>query len=113
MNVYWMLEVKVNDGKLGDLKSLMDQMVQTSKDEPGTLAYDWTISEDEKTVHILEHYKDADAVMAHMGGFAQVAGKFMECVTPAGLVIYGKADEKIRAAMAGLNPVYMNPLGGF
>lgn len=36
--------------------------------EPGTLAYEWHISEDGKECHVLQLYQDSNALMTHIQG---------------------------------------------
>lgn len=68
--VSWIFELSVNEGALDNLKSLMKEMVEaTASNEPGTLAYEWFISEDGKQCHIHELYKDSAATVAHLTTF--------------------------------------------
>lgn len=51
--VSWIFELSVNDGELSKLKELMNELlVSTKANEPGTLAYEWSISDDGKQCHI-------------------------------------------------------------
>lgn len=114
-HVYWMLETSVKDGKAEDLKSLMAEMIEaTRNDEPGALDYEWSLSADEKTLHIFERYADAAATMVHLKNFgANFAGRFMQCLAPTGFKLYGNHDQAVRDAVAPMGAVVMNPVGGF
>jgi hypothetical protein len=37
----------------------------------------------------------------------------MEILKPTRLVVYGEPSVQVKDALAGLNPVYMAPFGGF
>jgi quinol monooxygenase YgiN len=47
----------------------MNDMVESTKAEPGALNYEWFISEDGTSCHIYERYADSAAAMVHMGHF--------------------------------------------
>jgi quinol monooxygenase YgiN len=51
-NVYWLLEVAIKPGEFDNFKALMEEMVEaTQANEPNTLNYEWTISEDSQTMN--------------------------------------------------------------
>jgi quinol monooxygenase YgiN len=114
-NVYWILELAIKDGELENFRSLMHEMVDaTHANEPNTLNYEWTISEDSKTCHIYERYTDSSATMIHMGTFGEkYAERFNTAVEATRCVVYGNPNSEVRDALSGLGPVYMSPFGGF
>ncbi len=114
-NVHWVLEVAIKDGELGNFKTLMAEMVEaTQANEPGTLNYEWFISQDEKTCHIYERYADSDATRVHLGSFAEhFAGRFMGMATPGKFTLYGDPDDQIREALKGMGAIEMAQIGGF
>ncbi|MEH6401753.1 MAG: antibiotic biosynthesis monooxygenase [Sneathiella sp.] len=114
-HVYWIIEAEVNDGKVDELKSLMAEMSDaTFSDEPGALNYEWSLSEDEKVVHIFERYIDSAATMIHMGNFgAKFAARFMGVLKPTKCTLYGAPDEKVRKAMSPMGAVLMTSAAGF
>src|SRR5258708_13493098 len=92
-HVSWVNELAVKDGKLETFRELMEEMVSGARTQPGTLAYEWYISPDGGTVHVVETYADSAAVVAHhvSEGFAlqNWAGRFMEGVDVTPGVLYG------------------------
>jgi quinol monooxygenase YgiN len=108
-------ELAINPGRFEDLKTLMADMVEaTQKNEVGTLNYEWAISDDQRVCHVYERYRDSAAVMTHLESFgANFAVRLTEAVTPARLVVYGTPSAQVKDGLAGLDPVYMAPLGGF
>ena len=111
--IYWVLEVRINDGKGDAVKSLMQDMIESVEAESGTLAYEWTLGEDRKTCHIFERYEDSAAVMAHLAGFGAFAERFMGAVTPTRLTVHGSPNGSVREALAGFGPTYLASVGGF
>ncbi len=68
-NVCWVLEVRINDGQRVALEQLMNAMVESTRAEPGALDYRFSISQDGKTMHVLERYADSAACLGHLGAF--------------------------------------------
>jgi quinol monooxygenase YgiN len=114
-NIYWVLEVTINPGRFEELETLVAELVEaTQKNEVGALDYEWAISDDRQVCHIYERYQDSAAAMTHMESFGvHFAARFMEAVKPTRVVVHGTPSAQLKDALAGLNPVYMAPLGGF
>ena len=114
-NVYWIVELSVKDGELDNFQSLMNEMVDaTQANEPGTLNYEWTISEDSKTIHIYERYADSAAAVTHMVTFGErYAERFMAAVDQTCFVVYGNPNNEAKAVLEGVGAVFMLPFGGF
>jgi quinol monooxygenase YgiN len=114
-NVYWVFEVAINPGRFEELKTLIAELVEaTQQNELGALNYEWAISDDRQVCHIYERYQDSAAAMTHLESFgAHFAARFMEVVKLTRVVVYGTPSAQVKDALAGLNPVYMAPFGGF
>ena len=114
-NVYWFLEFSVNPGRFEDLKTLNAELVEgTRKNVPGMLDNHWAISDDRQVCHIYERVQDSAAVMTHLQWFGpNFSERFMKILKPTRVVVYGTPSQEVKNAIAGFNPVYMSPLGGF
>lgn len=112
--VSWNLQLSVREGRLDDFRSLMDDMVKSTRTESGTLIYEWFLSEDRTVCHIYERYADSNAAMAHLDNFgSKFADRFLDCVEPTSLCVYGEPTDAVRAALDGLAAVYLGTFGGF
>ena len=112
--VSWVLQLAVQDGKLDELRALMDEMVASTREEPGALSYEWFVSEDGGAVHIYERYADDAATLAHLATFgATFAGRFLGAVKPTGFTVYGSPGAEVRAALDPMRATYFGDLGGF
>ncbi len=114
-NVYWVLDTAVREGKFDELKALMKEMVDATRaNEPGTLNYEWTISEDNRRCTLYERYADSAAAMVHIGSFGKnFATRFMACLEPKKLVVHGNVSEGVKKALTGQGGIFMTPFGGF
>lgn len=114
-DVIWLLETTVDPKRSDEFHALMEEMVRATKDnEPGTLAYEWSVSEDGTRCHLYEHYADSAAAMTHIDTFGErFADRFMDLLTPTRLVLYGAPSPEVKRALAPMNPELMPPVGGF
>lgn len=113
--VHWMLETKIKEGEYDNLITLMNEMVEaTEANESGTVNYEWFVSDDKSACHIYERYIDSAATMVHLGNFgAKFAKRFMGCLQPTRMTVYGDPDETVRNALATMGAVHMDFVGGF
>lgn len=101
-------------GTVGRFQEGRRQLVAAAKDEPGTLAYEFSIDTDQSTVHIFERYHDLNAIVSHVAQtFGPVAERFLALAKVSRFVVYGKPSTEAQQALAGFNPVYMTPFDGF
>jgi len=114
-HVSWMFELTINDGRDSDFRALAAEMAAaTERNEPGTLDYEWYVSDDGRQLHLFERYADADAAMIHMETFDEhYMARFFDVLTPTRLTLFGAADERVRAGMAELAPQIVTRAEGF
>ena len=113
--VSWMLELKIKEGEHDNLIALIGEMSEaTEADEPGALAYEWFVNDDKSACHIYERYADSAATMIHLGNFgSKFAKRFMGCLEPQRMTVYGDPDESVRKALASMGAVHFEMVGGF
>ena len=114
-HVYWFFDLEIKEGEYEKFAALMAEMVTATKEnEPGALNYEWSVSEDKKTCHILERYVDSAATMVHMGNFGKnFARRFMEVLKPKSMTLYGDPSEEVLKALGAMGPIVMKSIGGF
>lgn len=112
--VAWNLQLAVQDGRLEEARSLMAEMVESTRAESGSIDYEWFLSDDGTVCHICEKYRDSAAALEHLGTFgADFAERFLTCFTPTSLHVYGTPNEEVRTVMDGFGAAYLGPFGGF
>lgn len=114
-HVYWILTADINEGQMDNFKSFMSELVEvTKRDEPGALNYEWSISADNKTIHLFERYANSEATLIHMDNFGKnFAKRYMEIFTPKTFTLYGNPSEGVIKAVAPMQPRQLTPVGGF
>jgi quinol monooxygenase YgiN len=112
--VAWLLEVAVKPGQLDTFRTLMTEMVESTRAESGALIYDWFIRDDGSAVYLNERYADSAAAATHIGTFVEkFAGRFLAAVDPTRFTVMGSPSDELRAALSGFGPTYLQPFGGF
>jgi len=113
--VSWNLQLNIKEGELEAFKMLAQEMSEaTLANEPGALVYEWFVSDDGKHCHIIENYADSAAVMMHMANFGEkYAGRFLACVNPSKMIVYGTPNDEARAVLDKLGAVYLGSMAGF
>lgn len=112
--VSWNLQLTVQEGRLDEARALMSEMVQSTLQEPGTLGYEWFLSDNGTVCHICERYVDSGAALEHLGNFGtKFAERFLACFAPTGFFVYGEPSDEARAALDGFGATYLGTLGGF
>jgi Rrf2 family protein len=113
--IYWVITFTVPPGNMDKFKQVVARLVAATKQEPGTLEYEYTATPDNGTVDIIERYADSDAAVHHVAdNFGPNFSKeFLALVKPARFVVYGTPSAKAKEVLAGFNPIYMSPFDGF
>src|SRR5262249_25653908 len=112
--VSWLLELAVKPGELESFKALMAEMVESTQAEPGTLVYEWSITDDDGVIHVFERYADSAATLTHLAAFGEkFAQRFLTSVSPTRLVVYGAPSDQVKEGLSPFGPMYMAPWGGF
>lgn len=114
-NMSWTFELTLTKGTPEELKKLMLELVEsTEKNEPSTLAYEWTINEENTVCHIYERYLDSDSALSHLETFNEkFASRLMDLGNATAFVVYGNPSSELKEALDGFGGIYMLPIGGF
>lgn len=105
--------VAVKSGKFGEFKKLVSQIVDRVRKEPGTLVYEYSVSDDKNVVHIFERYSDDNALVSHVEEtFSPFAERFLNLVDMKSLVVYGTPAGKAQDILDGFGAVYLAPFDG-
>jgi quinol monooxygenase YgiN len=113
-DIYWACVFKVKSEQFDEFKQVVAPLVAATKQEPGALAYEYNVSDDRTTIHILEHYRDSDAVVSHVQHtFSKFAERFTALASVTSFIVYGVPGPEARKILDGFGAVYMTPFDGF
>jgi quinol monooxygenase YgiN len=121
-DIYYVCKYTIKDHEKLVQGLVQDMTRDTKKYEPGTLAYEWHISSDQKQCHVLQLYESSDALLKHIQGvFFKYKERVAECLEFQSLEIYGAASEKVKVEAADAftdiwqeaKTTYFERLGGY
>ena len=103
----------VHDHKRGEVKAVVDQCIaRVRENEPGTLQYDWYISEDGSTCIVFDTYEDSDAALFHMVSLGSLVGE-LAALGRLVLDVHGEPSDMLKEAIAVMKPNYYQTLALF
>jgi quinol monooxygenase YgiN len=100
--VRFTVSLTIPEANLAKFQSIAQSMIAGSQSEPGTLAYDWHFSPDNKSCRLIEEYADAKAVEAHTEGpvVKTLVPKMLEVSTITSFEVYGDPGPKASQALS-------------
>lgn len=112
--ISWTLVLTLNPQKVERWQNLLQDIVsEVEANEPGTLNYQWSISEDKKSAQVYERYANAESAIKHMANFAKKFGTpFFDPVVTKHLLVYGDPGEEVRNHIKEYHPKYQSPVMG-
>jgi quinol monooxygenase YgiN len=112
--VSWNVEFSIKPGQLDNFKALVEEMVESTRNEPNTLAYEWFLSDDSRICHVSERYADSAATMTHLGTFGErFAERLLSMVELSRFSVYGAPNDEVKGVLGGFGSVFMGQLNGF
>ena len=84
-------------------REMATAMVAVSRDEPGTVVYDWYVDEKANQGKLYEAYASHEALQAHGSGavFTELAPKYLDAVRVVSVDAFGAATELPRRDVLG------------
>ncbi|KDC54769.1 putative quinol monooxygenase [Pseudoalteromonas sp. S3431] len=111
-NFGWIVEAKLNAGELENFKAVMNSQVERAKTEPGTLNYQYYMSDD-GDIMVYERFRDLEASHIHIQNWDDHAERWIAAATPTRMVHLGDLPKELTDKHAALSPLLLKPLGGF
>jgi len=82
--IYFVARFKIHPDREDEFKSAAAACLATTRaGEPGTLAYEWFINEEQTDVIVLEAYENCEAVLAHIKNSGPRVPKLLQCADQA------------------------------
>jgi quinol monooxygenase YgiN len=104
---------KVQSGQLAAFKTLCEQFVEKTSQEPKCLYYGFSFDGDQ--AHCREGYKDAEGLLAHLENVASLLQEALTIADLSRLEVHGPAGEpaKLLDPLSDLNPQFFTLEYGF
>ena len=111
--IYSVYHLSVEPSQFPAFQELVSRIVAATSKEPDTLTYEYVVSEDHTTVHIIERYRAAGLLPHVERPFAPCAEEFLALARIWKLYVYGETTAEMRAKLDGFGAVYLSPFDGF
>jgi quinol monooxygenase YgiN len=104
---------KIHQGQMDAFRSGCEAFVEKTSMEPGCLFYGFSFSGDE--AHCREGYKDAEALIDHLGNVAALIDEALKISDITRVEVHGPESQLalLREPLAGLNPQFFRLELGF
>jgi len=104
--------MKAKPGCAEALADIFSKAVALTREHQGILNYQYYRGAD-GTFAILEGYKDAAALGAHMAGLGELGPAMMENIGEMSVSMFGPVPEEVKAGFAAMQPTYYDHFAGF
>lgn len=113
--VHFLVDLTIHEGKFDSFEFIAQEMIASTRLEPGALGYEWCLSTDRRLCRIIETYADSDAVLAHLKGPAVQDGvpKLLDASSLSRFEVYGDRGPQAAAMLAGFGAEIFAPWCGF
>jgi quinol monooxygenase YgiN len=97
------VDLTIQEGKCNEFEGIARTMIAGSHDEPGTLEYDFFLSNDGKSCRLVESYANPDAMLAHFKGrvVQELVPRLLETSSLAGFEVYGNPGPEMTQMLTG------------
>jgi quinol monooxygenase YgiN len=113
-NIIFNYTCEVLPGQEEAFKQLMPKLIAAVQQEPGTMAYEWSMRSDGKTFDTVEIFQDSSAMVAHVKDVVtNYGGDLGKTQKGLRLAVFGNPDAEAKKAIEGFHPDYQTPAGGF
>jgi quinol monooxygenase YgiN len=93
----------IRQGGLEAFKNLAEEMTRgVEADEPGTLCYEWYVSDDGSDCYLVEAYTDSDALLRHLKNVGDKLHAMMDISPLLELIVLGSPNQELRETLTGL-----------
>lgn len=110
--IYTIYHLTINPNEFDDFEVLAIKLVEGSRQETGTLTYEWLVNADRTKAHIMERYRMSGLLPHVEQTFAPYAEEFLSLAEIDSLYVDGDPTPEIRAKLDTFGAIYLSPVTG-
>ena len=110
---YLSVEFTITPGRNDVFKNLARQLIDRTSKESGALAYQWYFNRDENKCHLVELYRDSEAILAHLNNVGPVLQKLLETSKVTRFEVFGNVNAEVEKALASFGTKFFKYWDGF
>ena len=107
-----LVEFDIKPGRTDDFKAAAKVLFARTQHEPGTLRYDYFMSDDGRSNVNIEVFADADAFVAHNRNVADLVPALFDAVDRVSIAVIGDTNDALWAELAEVESRHYDRLGG-
>jgi len=108
------VRAQLADGKGAEFTALSAEVsARVERDEPGTLAYQWYLSEDGAHYLVYERYEDSEAFLRHVENVAPFMERFLSLGAVESIAVLGVPSPEAKAVFDEWQAVVYTGAAGF
>jgi quinol monooxygenase YgiN len=107
-----LVEFDIKTGRTDDFKAAAKVLFARTQHEPGTLRYDYFMSDDGRSNVNIEVFADADAFVAHNRNVADLVPALFDAVDRVSIAVIGDTNDALWAELAEVESRHYDRLGG-
>lgn len=106
------VDIDIKPGKVDDFRAAAKALFERTQEEPGTLRYEYFISDDETRNINVEVFEDAAAFVAHNQHCAPLVPALVAAGDIVRIDVVGDHSDELYAELEGMNLLHFTRLGG-
>lgn len=106
------VEFAIKPGRLDDFTAAAHALIARTSEEPGTLRYDWHISEDGRQGVNLEQFEDAAAFLVHHRHVSDLVAAIGDAADQDRFHVIGEVSDEARSELTDTATGYFQLFGG-
>jgi quinol monooxygenase YgiN len=107
-----LVEFDIKPGKTEAFKAATKAIFAKTQEEPGTLRYEYFLSDDGTSNMNIEVFEDADAFVYHIRNMADVGPALFETLDKVKIAVIGDANDDLWAELAEVETKHYDRFGG-
>lgn len=107
-----LVDFDIKSGRTDDFKAASEALFARTQAEPGTLRYDYYLSDDGSRNVNIEVFEDADAFVAHNRNVADLVPTLLDAVERFSIAVIGDTNDELWAELEGVETMHFERLGG-
>jgi quinol monooxygenase YgiN len=107
-----LVDFEIQPGKLEDFKRAAEALFAKTQEEPGTLRYEYFLSDDGTRNVNIEVFKDADAFVYHNRNVGHLVPALLEAVDIKRIDVIGDHNDDLYKELEGISLKHFEKLGG-
>ena len=111
-HIGWIVEAKIVEGKRDEFATVVEEIVEATRAEGGTLNYQYFVSDD-GDVLVYERFANIESAHIHISNWDNFAERWLAAAPATRMVHLGDLPDELRDRHSALAPKHLKSFNGF